>query len=271
MVDYVEAVPDFTALGRLDGRGTIVIGAGQGIGRHTAHALHAAGAQVAIVDVNPELARELASEVEGIAVTADVRHEVEIQHALDTAVAAFGRVHAVVDIVGIGKFAPILDLTDTDWTDSYDTDFRHVTHVVRVMGRYLAGQGAGSMVFIGSISGLVSAPNHAAYGSFKAALHSVVHTAGFELATANVRVNAVAPGQTATPRVLAQLRDLERVGVLGGLPQARDIGAAAYFLCPDLSRLVAGQCLVVDAGQTLAYPVEVPGGIVATQAQSGAG
>jgi enoyl-[acyl-carrier-protein] reductase (NADH) len=59
--------------------------------------------------------------------------------------------------------------------------------------------------------------------------------------------------------------------VLGGLPQARDIGAAAYFLCADLSRLVTGQVLVVDAGQTLAYPVEVPGGIVATQAQSGAG
>jgi NAD(P)-dependent dehydrogenase (short-subunit alcohol dehydrogenase family) len=262
MVDFVESVPDFVALGRLNGRGAIVIGAGQGFGRHTAHALRAAGAHVAIVDLNPELAEELATEVSGVAITADVRHEAEVQRALDVAVAALGHVHAVVDIVGLGKHGPLVDLTDADWTDSYDVNFRHVTVVVRVMGRYLARQGTGSIVFIGSISGLGSAPNHGAYGAFKAAMHALVRTAGFELAASNVRVNAVAPGLTATPRVLAQLPDMQDVGVLGGLPQARDIGAAVYYLCSDLSRMVTGHVLVVDAGQTLRYPVEVPQGIV---------
>jgi len=82
VVDSVESVPDFTEFGRLDSRGAVVIGARQGIGRHTAHALRTAGAQVAVVDLNPQLAAELAAEVDGIAITAEVRKEADIPPAM---------------------------------------------------------------------------------------------------------------------------------------------------------------------------------------------
>jgi NAD(P)-dependent dehydrogenase (short-subunit alcohol dehydrogenase family) len=81
VVDSVESVPDFTEFGRLDSRGAVVIGARQGIGRHTAHALRTAGAQVAVPDLNLQLAAELAAEVDGIAITAEVRKEADIQPA----------------------------------------------------------------------------------------------------------------------------------------------------------------------------------------------
>jgi NAD(P)-dependent dehydrogenase (short-subunit alcohol dehydrogenase family) len=265
MVDFSENVPDFAARARLDGRAAVVIGAGQGIGRHTAHALHAAGAQVAVIDLKPDLAQELAAEVSGLAISADVRDPREIERALQETVAAFGNLYAVADIVGIGKFGPLLDLTGDDWVESYHANLGHAINVVRAFGRYFSEQRDGSIVFIGSISGIGSAPGHAAYGAFKAALHSLVRTAAAELAPSNVRVNAVAPGLTATPRVLMQLSDTSAVGVLGHLPQAQDIGAAAYFLSSNLARMITGHVLVVDAGQTLKYPVEVPKGIVATQ------
>jgi NAD(P)-dependent dehydrogenase (short-subunit alcohol dehydrogenase family) len=263
VVDFDESVPDYVALGRLEGRAAMVIGAGRGIGRHAAHALHAAGAQIAVVDRDAALAQALATEVEGIAITADVTREAGVRHALDAAGAALGQLNAVVDIVGgIPAFGSVLELSEADWATAYELNFRHATIVTRIAGKLLADSGGGSIVFIGSISGLGGAPGRAPYGSFKAALHSLVRTAGFELAPLNVRVNAVAPGLTATPRVVARLPDSAEIGKPGGFPQARDIGAAAYFLCTDLSRMITGHVLVVDAAQTMRHPVGVGGGVV---------
>jgi NAD(P)-dependent dehydrogenase (short-subunit alcohol dehydrogenase family) len=261
-------IPDYQAMTRLDGRRILLLGAGQGIGRHSAHALAAAGAEVVCVDLDDGLAREVALEVKGIAVAADVRRAEDVQRIVTEATSSGRRLHGVVDIVGIGKFGSLLQIDEEGWRNSYESNFLHVTLVTRIMGQYLTSVGAGSIIFIGSISGIVSAPNHAAYGAFKAAIHALVKSAAVEFGPYGVRVNAVAPGLTVTPRLRAALTSFENVGRLGGLTEPRDVAAAVQFLSSDASRLITGQTLIVDAGQTLKYPVEVPSGIINKQSHT---
>jgi 3-oxoacyl-[acyl-carrier protein] reductase len=119
-------------------------------------------------------------------------------------------------------------------------------------------------VLVGSISGMTSAPLHGAYGAAKAGLLSLVRTAAVELGPSAVRVNAVSPGSTATPRVVQMQRER---GVeagpdpspLGRVNQPSDIAAAALFLMSDLARQVTGHTLVVDGGAMCLYPYALAG------------
>ena len=180
MTNDVDAIPDYAAMGDLTGRVAVVIGAGDGIGGHTAHALAANEATVAVVDLRRELANELATAVGGTAIQADVAKPFEVDRTLSETIAALGRVDAVVDMVGRGRHRSLVEFTDDDWMDTYDITFRHVTLVTRIFGKHLIDQRSGSMVFIGSTSGIVSAGLHAAYGAFKAAIHSLVRSAAVE-------------------------------------------------------------------------------------------
>lgn len=111
------------------------------------------------------------------------------------------------------------------------------------------------MVFVGSISGLAHVPGQAAYGTAKAALHQLVASMGRELAPAGVRVNAVAPGFTQTPRLLTILSSEQWSQVSSIIPRGApgspaEIAAAILFLASDLSSYVTGQVLAVDGGMT---------------------
>ena len=252
-------IPDYASLLRLDGRGVLVLGAGQGNGRQTAHALAALGASVACVDIDPVLADEIAREVGGLACVGDVRERGDVDRVTAEAVAAFGRVHAAVDIVGLAHWAAFLDVTDELWDDTFAIVLRHAQYVAQAVGRHMVENGGGAMVFIASVSGLSSAPFHAPYGAAKAGLMSLVRTAAVELGPYGVRVNAIAPGHIETPRVLRMTA--ERGGEdrppqepLGRHGQPSDIAGAALFLCSDLARHVSGQTLTVDGGITATFP-----------------
>jgi NAD(P)-dependent dehydrogenase (short-subunit alcohol dehydrogenase family) len=109
------------------------------------------------------------------------------------------------------------------------------------------------------VSGLTSAPQHAAYGAFKAALMSLVRSGAVELGPHGVRVNAVAPGVVWTPRVSAYLGEEGRSRNAANAPLRRvalpaDIAAAILFLASDLSAYVTGQTLVVDGGVGVKFP-----------------
>ena len=93
-------VPDYPGLLRLDGKGAVVVGAGQGIGRQTTHALAQAGARVFCIDNHEPLAKEIADEVGGVPWACDARERSEVEEAVAAARRELGRVHALVDIVG---------------------------------------------------------------------------------------------------------------------------------------------------------------------------
>lgn len=252
-------VPDYSALVRLDGRNFVVLGAGQGIGRQTTHALAKVGARVFCVDKDPGLAAEIAAEVDGIAWSGDATVRTDVERLFASAVVEMGRVDGVVDIIGMARYAGVLDIDDEIWAWHHDIVLRHAFLTVQYGGRAVIAGGGGVMVFVASVSGLTAAPHHAAYGAFKAGLMSLVRSAAVELGPSQVRVNAVAPGVVWTPRVSAFLGEEGRARNAANAPLGRvalpsDIAAAILFLASDLSSYVTGQILVVDGGVGAKFP-----------------
>jgi NAD(P)-dependent dehydrogenase (short-subunit alcohol dehydrogenase family) len=250
-----SAVPDYQGMLRLDGRAYIVVGAGRGNGRQTAHALAGAGARVLCVDIDEQRAVDVAAEIGGVPCVANAFVREDVERYVQRAVDELGRLDGVADIVGMATWGSVLEISDDDWAWSFDMCLRHAVLVTQVAGRVLVEGGGGSLVFVASISGVSSAPRHSAYGAFKAGLLSLVRTAAVELAPHGVRVNAVTPGGIATPRLLSSTPEADRPPIgLGGLARTSDIAAAILFLSSDLAAMVTGQSLVVDGGAIVRYP-----------------
>jgi NAD(P)-dependent dehydrogenase (short-subunit alcohol dehydrogenase family) len=237
----------------------VLVGAGQGIGRQAAHALASVGARVFCIDKEPDLAVEIAAEVSGLAGIGDATIRADVDRLVAEAVAAFGRVQHVVDIVGMAQYADVLDLDDANWDWHHDICVRQALHVLQAGGRALRDGGGGSMAFVASVSGISSAPRHAAYGVAKAGLMSLVRSAAVELGPLGIRVNAVAPGVVWTPRVSGYLGEEGRAeqsanAPLGRVAQPADIAAALLFLVSDLAGYISGQTLVVDGAVGVKFP-----------------
>jgi len=252
-------VPDYPGLLGLGGRGFIVVGAGQGIGRQASHALASAGAKVFCVDNQEQLAKEIADEVDGVPFAGDARDRADVERAVGEASDALGRIEGLVDIVGMAKYMDILATGDDDWNWTFDMVLRHAFLFSQAAGKAMAEAGGGSMVFVASVSGITSAPRHAAYGAAKAGLMSWVRSLAVELGPKGVRANAVAPGVVWTPRVSGYLGEKGRKLQSENAPLQRvaepaDIAAAILFLASDLSAYVTGQTLVVDGGVSAKFP-----------------
>ena len=252
-------VPDYPALLRLDGRGFVVVGAGQGIGRQATHALTQAGARVFCIDNQEALAKEIAAEVGGIPWVADARDRGDVESTVAEAERQLGRIDGLVDIVGMAKYMDAVDTTDEDWDRTFGMVLRHDFLFAQDAGKSMSAHGGGSMVFVASVSGIMSAPRHAAYGAAKAGLMSWVRSLAVELGPHNIRVNAVASGVVWTPRVSAFLGDAGKERNAANAPLRRvalpaNIASALLFFSSDLSSYVTGQTLFVDGGVGVKFP-----------------
>jgi NAD(P)-dependent dehydrogenase (short-subunit alcohol dehydrogenase family) len=252
-------VPAYGDLLRLDGKGFIVVGAGQGIGRQTSHALSGAGAKVFCIDNQEQLAKEIADEVGGTPWVADARDREDVGSAVAEAERVLGRIHGLVDIVGMARYMDILSTSDEDWDWTFAMVLRHAFLFSQAAGERMATSGGGVMTFVASVSGITSAPRHAAYGAAKAGLMSWVRSLAVELGPKGVRANAVAPGVVWTPRVSGYLGEKGRKLQADNAPLRRvaepaDIAAAILFLSSDLSGYVNGHMLVVDGGVAAKFP-----------------
>ena len=257
-------VPAYPDLVRLDGRGFMVIGAGQGIGRHTSHALAACGAKVFCIDNQEQLAQEIADEVGGIPYVMDATKRDEVAGAVAAAKEQLGRIDGFVDIIGMARWEEFFSTSDETWDWTFDMVLRHAFMFGQEAGKVMAADGGGTMVFIASVSGITSAPLHAPYGAAKAGLMSLVRTMAVELGPQGIRVNAVAPGMVWTPRIIAMVDEKGKQANIDNAPLRRvaeppDIASAALFLAGDLSSYVSGHTIVVDGGVGAKFPYPMGG------------
>lgn len=250
-----SAVPDYPQALRLDGRGFVLLGAGQGIGRQAAHALAQAGADLLLVDHVAARAEQVATETGGTACIAEVTTRAGMDAVFAAAAARFGdRLSGVVDIIGMADNQPIAEAGDAVWDWHFDIVLRHAWLAIQACAAGL-GERGGSMVFVGSMSGSMSIPKQGIYGAAKAALHHLVACAAVELGPRNIRINAVAPGFVRTPRLVAAFDEdfWGRVGAaipLGRPAEPADIAKAILFLASDLSGCISGAVLPVDGALT---------------------
>jgi NAD(P)-dependent dehydrogenase (short-subunit alcohol dehydrogenase family) len=251
------------ALG-LEGKPTLVVGGGSGIGRCTARLLASVGARVAVADLDGARAAEVATEVGGHPVVGDVTSEDGATAVVDQAHDALGGLSGVVNIVGVASWSDLMSLDMATWETDIRMNLTHHLLVGRAAARHMLREGGGALALVTSVSGIYGAPNHAAYGAAKAGANALVRSMANEWSGHGIRVNSVAPDVIATPRVLAIQQELggptmDERAVEDGVPMARggtpeEIAGPLVFLLSDLSSFMTGQCLIVDGGTHARFP-----------------
>ena len=225
-----------------------------------------AGARVACVDIDATRSASVAGEVrlgggEAVSFGADLRRSEQAERTVAQVAEAFGGIDVVVDVIGEIRWGHVVDLTDEDWDYSLDGVLRHVFNLARAAGRLLLAQGTGgSLVSVSSVSGINSAPFHAPYGAAKAGLMALTRSLAVEWAPAGIRVNTVAPGAIATPRVAGQLFGGREAGEtlpsrapFGRMGEPDEIAKVVVFLSSDLASYLSGQTIAVDGAATAQF------------------
>ncbi len=245
---------------RLAGKVAIVTGAASGIGRASAQLFAAEGAHVIAADIN-----EPASAHNIVGVRCDAGNEDDVQHLIRSAVARFGGLDIFFANAGIsGGIAGIFEQSAEDWQKILQVNLIGPFLAIKHAAPLIKERGGGSIICTASVAGIRSGAGGPAYSASKAGVISLVRTAAQQLATSNVRVNAICPGLIETgmtqpiydrarergvEQKLGQLNPLRR----GGEPQ--EIANAALFLASEESSYVNGHALVVDGGLTSSLPV----------------
>ncbi len=241
---------------RFAGRRCIVTGGGRGIGRSVAAALAAEGATVAVVARTEEQCEEVATEIGGVALAADVTDGAACERVAAEFSSRVGPVGVLVNAAGI---APVRQRAE-----SHDlAAFREILEVnltgAYTMSRAVAPQllaGGGAVVNVASVLGLVGSPRLAGYGASKGGLIQLTRTLAREWADRGVRVNAVCPGYVETEMTAAMLAvDHLRADVLDRTPLGRlatidEVVAPTLFLASDGASYITGASLVVDGGMS---------------------
>jgi NAD(P)-dependent dehydrogenase (short-subunit alcohol dehydrogenase family) len=240
----------------------LVTGALTGIGREAAIAFAQQGYNVVVAgrhqDAGQALAAELraaGAEVEFIA--ADVRREDDVRALVDQAVARFGRLDAAVNNAGTeGKPGPVTEQTAESYAATFDTNVLGTLLSMKHELRIMQAQGKGSIVNIASTYGHEGARGAAVYAGSKHAVEGMTKSAALEAAPSGIRVNAVAPGPTATGMLNRFTGTAERKAALasgvplGRIGEPREVARAIVFLASDDASFVTGQIWTVDGGKT---------------------
>ncbi len=247
----------------LTGRRAIVTGGASGIGRATAIRLATEGAAVLVADVDATGAGAVADAIradggQALAVDCDVTRTEDCRRAVETAVAQFGGLDIVVNCAGIVRRATVVGTTEDEWERVMAVNVRSIflmgKHAVPVME---AG-GGGSIVNIGSGWGLKGGPDAVSYCASKGAVVNMTRAMAIDHGPAGIRVNCVCPGDTDTPMLRSEARQLgvdetaflaesaERPLARLGTPD--DIAQAVVYLAGESAAWVTGTTLVVDGG-----------------------
>jgi NAD(P)-dependent dehydrogenase (short-subunit alcohol dehydrogenase family) len=246
----------------LSGKVAIVWGGGFGMGERTSIRLAEAGCDVAVVDLVPERAEEVAAQLEesgtkSIAIAADVTEVESVDEALAKAEDALGPVDVMATVIGLGVWGQILDQTMEQWHDAIRINLTSFWNPARAVARSLIANGKpGAIACVSSVSGLTAAPNHAGYGAAKAGMINLVRTMANEWGPHGIRVNAAMPGVARTPRLNFDEKSL--AGFRNKLPLGRpaepdELAKAITFLLSDLASYVTGHNLHVDGGWTSTF------------------
>ncbi|WP_027498995.1 SDR family NAD(P)-dependent oxidoreductase [Rhodococcus sp. 114MFTsu3.1] len=246
-------------------RTALVMGAGSGIGRATAIELAGAGVRVVAADLNAQSVSDLAAEVDGIIDLGQSWNATD-PAACDAVVAAaveeLGGLDTVVSTVGWTAITKFLDESPDYWRRIIDVNLMSAIYLSAAAGRVMKKNG-GAIVLTSSEAGTVGTSGEAVYSAAKAGIIALVKSLAREWARFGIRVNAVAPGITATPLLEEQglvSGDGADGGVLGsilrGVPMRRagepsEIAAAIAYLAGGGASYVTGQTLCVGGGLTM--------------------
>ncbi len=250
--------------GRLEGKVAVITGGASGIGEATVRRFVVEGASVVIADLQEEAGRALQSELGASTrfIRCNVTSEADVAAAVDLAVSEFGRLDIMFNNAGIvGAIGPIADTTADSWNFTIDVLLNGAFYGMKHAARVMIPQGSGSILSTSSTAGVMGGLGPHAYTAAKTAIVGLTKSVASELASSGIRVNAIAPGNTVTAMTAAVMtgdhtalevaeQNMSKTSPLRIAGMPIDIANAALFLGSDESRVLSGQTIVVDGGQT---------------------
>ena len=245
----------------VSGQVALVTGASRGFGRSIAHALAEAGSDLVLTSRRLQDVEGVAGELAAtgrkvIPLQADVTQEEDVEEIVRSALAILGKIDVLVNNAGINIRRPALDLTESDWDQTLETNLKGCFRVAKAVGRHMVSRQAGRIVNIASMMASVTLPERAAYGASKAGLVQLTRTLAVEWAPYNVRVNAICPGPFLTELNRPILDDPEKVKFFTDrMPMKRfgrpeELHGAVIFLASEASSFITGTTVYIDGGWT---------------------
>lgn len=236
----------------------LVTGGSRGIGKAIALALADQGAHIAFTYKSASSAAEETVKAIGakgrkaVAVQSDAKNFSDAAGVVDSVIKQFQRLDILVNNAGITKDNLLLRMSEQDWDDVIDTNLKSAFNFSKAVCKQMMSQREGSIINISSITGVIGNPGQTNYAAAKAGMIGITKTLAKELASRNIRVNAVAPGfvdTDMTQKLTAQQKEV----LTGMIPMKRtatpeEIAAVVVFLASPASSYMTGQTLCVDGG-----------------------
>jgi NAD(P)-dependent dehydrogenase (short-subunit alcohol dehydrogenase family) len=249
----------------LEGKVAIVSGASRGIGEAIAVAFADAGAKVMLASRKAEAVEAAAEKIrqgggEAVGMACHTGRPQDIAALVAATIARFGKVDILVNNAGTSlHFGPLLTAEEGAWDKTFEVNLKGYFELARTVANHLVARGApGSIINVASIAALAAAPMQGIYGMTKAAVVSMTQTFAFELGSANIRVNAIAPGLIKTRLSDALVSNpgiLDRMvsaTPLGRYAMPEEIAGGALYLASDAASFVTGHTLIIDGGISIA-------------------
>lgn len=250
-------------------KNVIVTGGGSGIGKAIAEEFASSLANVVVVDINLEKAREVANSLtkyEGISSFAcvDMTKYGEVKSLVDKTVASFGSVDILINCAGICLLESITDMDVKNIDNIVDVDLKGTIYGCKAVIPEMKKNGSGKIVNMSSIAGKICGSNASVYSCVKTAIMAFTASIAREVASDNINVNCILPGIIRTSMWEGMLDDMTKNGgdreevfksftkdIPQGYPQDPiDIAKMTLFLCSEEASKVTGQNIAVDGGQT---------------------
>jgi len=251
-------------MGTLESKCALITGAASGIGRATAMLFAREDAAVVLADRDAAKGEAVAREIHeqdgrALFVACDVTRADDCARAVEQAAKTFGGLDIVLNCAGIIVRRSVVDLDEADWDRVMNVNAKSVYLVSKFAVPLMQSQGrGGSIINISSGWGLVGGPDAAVYCASKGAVVLLTKAMAIDCGRYNIRVNCLCPGDTDTPMLREEARQLGEAEVqfmagaasrpLGRVGTPEEIAQAALFLASDASSYVTGAALVVDGG-----------------------
>lgn len=247
----------------------VVTGAAGGIGAEIARQLLAAGARVALLDLDGNAVKQMQAQLacmdtQLIGIQVDVTNPESVAHAAHAVQSHWGGCDVLVNNAAVLYADAVMDIAVSKWNALLSVNLTGYLLMAQAFGRQMIAKGGGSLVHIASIAGSIPQPWSGAYSVSKAGVKMLSQQMALELGEHRIRSNVVSPAMIRTPmsdgiyRDPAVLRQREAMVPAGRISTPTDIAEAVLFLASDRASYISGQEVLVDGGLTQSWLGLIP-------------